>query len=60
MRPISTGYIDDIHWNPVKHWSVAQVSQWPYASIHRYVKQGWLPAHLGGNIESFNGADFGE
>ena len=38
----------------------AQVSHWPYSSFHRYVKQGWLPANWGSNIESLNGADFGE
>ena len=53
-------HIDYIHWNPVKHGYVAQVSHWPYSSFHRYVKQGWLPANWGINIESLNGADFGE
>ena len=53
-------HIDYIHWNPVKHGYVAEVSHWPYSSFHRYVKQGWLPANGGINIESLNGADFGE
>jgi putative transposase len=53
-------HIDYIHWNAVKHGHVAQVSHWPYSSFHRYVKQGWLPATWGSNIESLNGADFGE
>ena len=53
-------HIDYIHWNPVKHGCVAQVSHWPYSSFHRYVKQGCLPATWGINIESLNGADFGE
>jgi putative transposase len=53
-------HIDYIHWNPLKHGYVAQVSHWPYSSFHRYVKQGWLPATWGINIESLNGADFGE
>ena len=39
---------------------VAQVSHWPYSSFHRYVKQGWLPATWASNIESLNGAYFGE
>jgi len=30
------------------------------ADFHRYVKQGWLPANWGSNIESLNGADFDE
>ncbi|MGI8427477.1 MAG: REP-associated tyrosine transposase, partial [Actinomycetota bacterium] len=53
-------HIDYIHCNPVKHRYVAQVSHWPYSSFHQYVKQGWLPANCGSNIESLNGADFGE
>jgi len=53
-------HIDYIHWNPVKHGYVAQVSHWPYSSFHRYVKQGWLPASSGSNVESLNGAHFGE
>ena len=53
-------HIDYIHWNPVKHGYVAQVSHWPYSSFHRYVKQGCLPAPWGINVESLNGADFGE
>jgi len=32
-------HIDYIHWNPVKHGCVAQVSHWPYSSFNRYVKQ---------------------
>ena len=53
-------HIDYIHWNPVKHGYVAQVSHWPYSSFHRYVKQGCLPPTWGINIASLNGADFGE
>jgi len=39
-------HIDYIHWNPVKHGYVVQVSHWPYSSFHRYVKQGCCQ-HLG-------------
>ena len=53
-------HIDYIHWNPVKHGCVAQVSHWPHSTFHRYVKQGRLPATWGINIESLNGAAFGE
>ena len=60
MGPTSTGISIYIHWNPVKHGYVALVSHWPYSSFHRYVKQGCLPANWGINIESLNGADFGE
>ncbi|MGH8567268.1 MAG: transposase [Gammaproteobacteria bacterium] len=53
-------HIHYIHWNPVKHGSVAPVSHRPYSRFHRYVKQRWLPANWGSNIESLNGADFSE
>jgi hypothetical protein len=33
------------------------VNHWPYWSFHRYVKQAWLPANWGSNIESLNGTD---
>ena len=53
-------HIDHIHWNPVKHGYVAQVSHWPYSSFHQYVTLGCLPATWGINIKSLNGADLGE
>ncbi len=37
MRPTSTDVSITIHWNPVKHGYVAQVSRWPYSSFRRYV-----------------------
>ena len=35
-------HVDYIHTNPVKHGYVARASDWPYSSIHRYIKQGCL------------------
>lgn len=29
-----------IHGNPVKHGYVTKAADWPYSSIHRYVKEG--------------------
>ena len=34
--------IDYILFNPVKHGLVSRVSDWPYSSLHRHVRQGWL------------------
>jgi putative transposase len=45
-------HIDYIHYNPVKHGLVAQVSDWPHSSFHRYVKLGVLPKDWGGIVES--------
>jgi putative transposase len=36
-------HIDYIHYNPVKHGLVSQVSDWPHSSFHRYVRDGLLP-----------------
>jgi putative transposase len=52
-------HVDYIHYNPVKHWHVSRVSDWPYSSFHRYVAQGVLPADWGGDVGEISGA-FGE
>jgi putative transposase len=36
-------HVDYIHWNPVKHGWVSQVSDWPHSSFHRFVKLGVYP-----------------
>jgi putative transposase len=33
-------HVDYIHWNPVKHGWVKQVSDWPHSSFHRYAENG--------------------
>ncbi len=33
-------HMDYLHYNPVKHDYVKQVSDWPYSSFHRWVKVG--------------------
>jgi putative transposase len=40
-------HIDYLHFNPVKHHHVAKVSDWPYSSFHRYVKEGIYPDDWG-------------
>jgi putative transposase len=49
---------DYIHFNPVKHGLVASPVDWPYSSLHRYVRVGILPADWGG-VGEING-NFGE
>jgi len=44
-------YVDYVHVNPVKHGLVAQVSQWPYSSFHRYVEKGIYPKNWCGNVD---------
>jgi putative transposase len=40
-------HIDYIHFNPVKHGFVSRPADWRFSSIHRYIKQGILPADWG-------------
>ena len=35
-------HINYIHYNPVKHGYVKNPSDWPYSSIHRFIRQGIL------------------
>jgi putative transposase len=49
---------DYIHFNPVRHGLVASPSDWPYSSLHRYVRTGILPADWGG-VGQISG-NFGE
>ena len=52
-------HVDYIHFNPVKHGLTPRVSDWPYSSFHRYVRQGVLPEDWGGDIRDIGG-DLGE
>lgn len=36
------GYRDYIHLNPVKHGYVRNPSDWPWSSVHRHLRLGWL------------------
>ncbi|WIG55741.1 MAG: transposase [Rhodanobacteraceae bacterium] len=37
-------HADYIHINPVKHGHTARASEWPWSSIHRYIRNGTLTA----------------
>lgn len=41
-------HLDYIHFNPVKHGHARSAVEWPYSSIHRYVRAGVLPAEWAG------------
>jgi len=41
-------HIDYIHWNPVKHGLVSNVTDWKYSSFHRFVMRGLYPPNWGG------------
>jgi len=39
---------DYVHFNPVKHQLATSPSDWPFSSLHRYVRAGILPPDWGG------------
>jgi putative transposase len=41
-------HVDYIHFNPVKHGYVTRPADWPYSSIHRYIRRGWIDPDWGG------------
>jgi putative transposase len=38
-------HVDYVHINPVKHGHAARASDWPYSSIHRYIRSGVMPIY---------------
>ena len=53
-------HTDYIHFNPVKHGLVQQVSQWPYSTFHRHVKEGVYPLDWGHAITAASLPSIGE
>ena len=53
-------HINYIHYNPVKHGLVKNVSDWEYSSFHQYVRNGLLPNDWGADIDQNNRTNFGE
>jgi putative transposase len=53
-------HADYAHYNPVKHGYVECPANWPYSSLHRYIRDGILPAPWGMDMKSSDGRDFGE
>ncbi|MGH8147979.1 MAG: REP-associated tyrosine transposase [Rhodanobacteraceae bacterium] len=48
-------HIDYVHINPVKHGHAEKAVDWPWSSIHRYIRNGTLPADWAvdpGNLQS--------
>ena len=42
-------HVDYIHLNPAKHGYVNLPQQWPWSSIHRFIRNGWLDARWPGS-----------
>lgn len=54
-------HVDYIHWNPLKHGLVDQISDWPYSTFHRFVNDGvYLKNWCGSGGTELNDAKFGE
>ena len=54
-------HVDYIHYNPVKHGLVTQVTEWPHSSFHRYVREGKLPSDwLGTDAKDGRVGEIGE
>lgn len=51
-------HVDYIHFNPVKHGWVLRARDWPYSSLHRFVREGRLPEDWG--ISAAIEGQFGE
>jgi putative transposase len=51
-------HVDYIHFNPVKHGWVLRARDWPYSSLHRFVREGKLPEDWG--INAAIAGEFGE
>ncbi|MCC2676863.1 MAG: transposase [Ramlibacter sp.] len=51
-------HVEYIHFNPVKHGWVLRARDWPYSSLHRYVRQGTVGADWG--ISAAIRGEFGE
>ena len=51
-------HVDYVHHNPVKHGYVTRAVDWPYSSLHRYIRMGWLTAEWGVDQQPSGG--FGE
>lgn len=44
-------HLDYIHINPVKHGCVSRASDWPWSSIHRYIRSGDLSPDWAADLE---------
>ena len=41
-------HVDYIHFNPVKHGHAKRAIDWPYSSLHRFVREGQYAVDWGG------------
>ena len=53
-------HMDYIHYNPVKHGYVKNVTDWPHSTFHRYVRQGVYGQNWAGDGAVTIDEEFGE
>ena len=58
-EPDLRAHVDYVHWNPVRHGHAIRACDWPYSSLHRYIRDGLLDRDWGGAIREPRG-NFGE
>lgn len=44
-------HVDYIHYNPVKHGHVPRPVDWPYSSLHRFIRAGWYEPEWGADAD---------
>lgn len=52
-------HVDYIHFNPVKHGYVERAIEWPFSTIHNFIKRGLLSDNWGYDGDD-SGIDYGE
>ena len=53
-------HVEYIHHNPVRHGYTAKASDWPYSSIHRFIKSGMIDKNWGVKNTVLTDGDYGE
>lgn len=53
-------HIDYSHYNPVKHGYAIRPVDWPYSSIHRFIREGKITKDWGGETQFNEAQTFGE
>ena len=51
--------VDYVHYNPLKHGYVSCAADWPHSSIHRFIRDGIIPADWANEVRA-GGAGWGE
>ena len=53
-------HVDYIHYNPVKHELCKKPIEWPYSTLHRFIKEGKYPMNWAMQDSGFDERCFGE